>query len=223
MALGEHSSPVGRDEMSKKQKTKTGLQPNSPKTRLHPNSPKDGVSSFLIAAAFGLVMYVSGGNSIIDQATAKRQVLRVVRDQGVSTIGKEVSKDRGYKYFDKKLLREVRPSDSYLSFAVGNQTIEVEARDWGSISGDRINIRYLPSDPEVLYYTNEPDVLKSIQDEIWYRTLELIFVWAVVLVPSGLGLFVLLICVVPDNLFGLLFAILAAVGSFVAAYLYAVC
>ncbi|MGL4554176.1 MAG: hypothetical protein ACRC33_23680 [Gemmataceae bacterium] len=178
----------------------------------------------MLAASFGFaaVMYFSGGNRLIDQANAKRSVLRQLRDSGRDATGESVSRNTGRERFDTKRLRFITPSDTYIRYSVAGQTVEVKEGAWGTARGADVKVRYLPSDPEVMYHTSEPDALKAIHGEIRGYTLQLAFVWAVIVAPAALGVFVALASINPDNgTFNLIALILTAVAS-VALYLYLV-
>lgn len=176
----------------------------------------------LATFGFGFMMYFSGGNKIINTADSKRSVLRELCEHGATTTGESISRDRGYSYFDTKRLREFRPSDTFIRYTSANETIEIRTDEWGSASGNKISVRYLPSNPKTAYYTNKADILQSMNDEIRDYTIHLVFVWAIVLLPAAFGLFVVLASLSPDNGVVVLLEFILVTGASISLYLYLV-
>jgi len=178
-------------------------------------------------ASFGLgfLLYLSGGNSFINEANTKISILRTLRDSGTDTVGESITRYAG-KYFDKKRLRDVTRSDTYIRYAVANGTFEeVHTDKWGGVSGDNINVRYLPSDPKVAYYTTNPHIIHAINDEIRPYIYTRLLVWAVVLIPVSFGALMLLVAIGPQKwayvekgahfVVSLMFVILSIGGAYV--------
>jgi hypothetical protein len=191
------------------------------KRERNPNNPKDGITTVLITLFFGFVMYISGAGRGITSVSDQRQVLRVVRDHGTNTSGEWVIRDRGNEYFDTKAGRRIRPHDNYVKFQVDDGSFEAKVGEWGAVSHGEIKVRYLASDPSVVYYTQQPDLMGSIRNAIWYRTLILVFLYAIVLGPPLFGAWVLLLCIVPFTFVGFLIVV-TSIPLFLGACLYAV-
>ena len=177
---------------------------------------------FIATFGLGALFYFSGGKGIIETAYVRLDMLRQLRDAGADTAGVTTLRDRGYTYFDTRALREIRPSDQYIQYQVADSIFEVETDTWGSVSDDDLKVRYLPSDPDVSYYTNKPNILQAIRGEIRGYTIELMFVWGIVLIPAAFGAIAMLATIAEGSETQTLFAFVFPIVAFLASYIYLV-
>ncbi|MBL8820666.1 MAG: hypothetical protein JNL58_31880 [Planctomyces sp.] len=186
------------------------------------NDPFQLLLTFIGSFGLGALLYFSGGKGIVETAYVRLDMLRQLRDSGVDTAGVTTLRDRGYTYFDTRALKEIRPSDQCIQYRVADSIIEVGTDTWGSVSDDDLKVRYLPSDPYVSYYTNEPNILQAIRGEIRGYVIELMFVWGCILIPATFGAFIMLATIAEGSDTQTLFAFVFPIVTFLASYIYLV-
>lgn len=152
--------------------------------------------------AFALLMYFSGGNHMLNEANAKRDLLRSLRDHGVTAQAAVRTEYHGKPYLDMNHgFRAMRDFNDYVVFEVDGKSFEMR-QDLGLAVGGgddkALKVRYLPADPEQFAYSSDTDILHSMQADIRGHTMTLLFVWAVVLAPAAFGSLIALCSIRPD-------------------------